>query len=122
MFAGIVVLLACQAVGEGLAAVLGVPVPGPVLGMTLLALVLASLRSVPHGLAEIADGLLGAMPLFFIPAGVGVLVLSETLRAAWLPIVVALLASTVLALAATAAVMKVALRLLATRAARKDEA
>ncbi len=118
MFAGIAVLLACQALGEGIAAALRLPVPGPVLGMALLAVVLASARRVPPGLAEVADALLKAMPLFFIPAGVGVLVLSETFRTAWLPITVALLASTVLAIVATACVMMLGLRLLAARARR----
>ena len=46
------------------------------------------------------------MPLFFIPAGVGILTLSETFRAAWLPIVVALVGSTAIAMAVTALVMK----------------
>jgi holin-like protein len=112
MFAGIAVLLACQAVGEWLAAVLHIAVPGPVLGMALLATVLASAGRMPAGLAQVADALLKAMPLFFIPAGVGVLVLSETLRSAWLPITVALLVSTLLAIMATALVMKAALGLL----------
>jgi holin-like protein len=115
MFAGIAVLLACQAVGEILATGLHVPIPGPVLGMALLAAALAAARRIPTGLAQVADGLLKAMPLFFIPAGVGVLVLSSTLQSAWLPITVALLASTVLAIAVTALVMIGAQRLLARR-------
>lgn len=115
MFAGVAILLACQALGEYLAALSHIPVPGPVLGMALLALALAGMRRIPLGLAQVADGLLKAMPLFFIPAGVGVLVLSETLQSAWLPITVALLASTVLAIAVTALVMMASRRLLAAR-------
>jgi len=120
MFAGIAVLLACQAVGEYLASALRVPIPGPVLGMALLAAVLAAARRIPLGLAQVADGLLKAMPLFFIPAGVGVLVLSSTLQSAWLPITVALLASTVLAIAVTALVMMATQRLLARRGSEKS--
>lgn len=116
MLVGIVILLACQAVGEGLATGLGLPLPGPVLGMALLAVALAALRRVPEGVALVSDGLLRAMPLFFIPAGVGVLLLSDTLRAAWLPVTVALVVSTLLAIAATALVMKLALRWIASRA------
>jgi len=115
MFAGIAILLACQAVGQWLAAALHIAVPGPVLGMALLAAVLAVARRIPAGLAQVADGLLKAMPLFFIPAGVGVLVLSDTLRDAWLPITVALLVSTLLAIMATALVMRMALRMVARR-------
>src|SRR5512140_593139 len=115
MFVGIAMLLACQASGELLATALQIPLPGPVLGMALLAATLAGARRMPIGLAPTADALLKAMPLFFIPAGVGVLTLSETLRTAWLPITVALLGSTVLALLVTALCMKGTMRLLARR-------
>lgn len=122
MLVGIVLLLACQAVGEWLAAALRIPVPGSVLGMALLAVALASARRVPHGLARVADGLLKAMPLFFIPAGVGVLTLASTLADAWLPITMALVVSTLLAVVATALVMKGVQRMLATRGQHKKGA
>jgi holin-like protein len=115
MFAGIAVLLGCQVLGELLSAALRIPVPGPVLGMASLALALACARRVPQGLAQVSDGLLKAMPLFFIPAGVGVLTMAGTLRKAWLPITVALIASTLLAIAVTALVMKGIRRLLSLR-------
>jgi holin-like protein len=119
MFAGIAILLACQVVGEWLTGALHLAVPGPVLGMALLAAVLGGARRVPDGLAQVADSLLKAMPLFFIPAGVGVMVLSDTLRSAWLPITVALVASTLLAILATALVMRATLALLSRRS-RKE--
>jgi holin-like protein len=87
-----------------------VPLPGPVLGMALLAVILAAFKRIPDGLATTSDALLKAMPLFFIPAGVGILTLSETFRAAWLPIVVALVGSTAIAMAVTALVMKAVLK------------
>ena len=86
------------------------------MGMALLAIALAAARRVPDGLTLVADVLLRSMPLFFIPAGVGVLALSDTFRAAWLPITVALFVSTLLAIAVTALVMKVGLRVLTSRA------
>jgi holin-like protein len=117
MLVGAAILLACQEGGGWLATRLAWPLPGPVLGMMLLAVVLTLLGRTPQGLSEVASWLLKAMPLFFIPAGVGILLLSETLRAAWLPITAALLASTLIALATTATVMKgLARRLARTRA------
>ena len=80
MFAGLAVLLACQAAGEFFAASLHVPLPGPVLGMALLAVVLAAARRLPVGLAQTSGVLLKAMPLFFIPAGVGVMTLKTDQR------------------------------------------
>lgn len=102
MLGAIALVLLCQLAGELTAGGLALPVPGPVLGMALLAVVLATLRRIPPAVDAVADGLLRAMPLFFIPAGVGVLALSDTFRRSWLPIVVALVGSTVFALAVTA--------------------
>jgi holin-like protein len=109
---GAAILLACQLGGEWLSKRLQLPLPGPVLGMAALATVLATSGRTPHGLSQVATWLLTAMPLFFIPAGVGIVLLSETLRAAWLPITAALVGSTLIALATTAIVMKMLARLL----------
>jgi putative effector of murein hydrolase LrgA (UPF0299 family) len=109
---GAAILLACQLGGEWLSKRLQLPLPGPVLGMAALAAVLATSGRTPHGLGQVATWLLTAMPLFFVPAGVGIVLLSETLRAAWLPITAALVGSTLIALATTAIVMKMLARLL----------
>ncbi len=115
MVFGLALLLLAQLLGTLLASWLGLPIPGPVLGMALLALGLLLAKRVPHGLKTAAGGLLKHMPLFFIPAGVGVIVLQDQLRAAWLPLVAAIIGSTLLALAVTALVMKGLARLLDRR-------
>ena len=112
MLIGAAILLACQGGGDWLASRLSLPLPGPVLGMAVLTVALAIWGRTPQGLGKVATWLLGAMPLFFIPAGVGILLLSDTLREAWLPITAALLGSTLVALATTAIVMKRLARLL----------
>lgn len=97
------------------------PLPGPVLGMLALTLALLLHRAwqgrqgidhppVPPALARLADGLIGVMGLMFVPAGVGVIAQLDLLRQQWLPIVAALLASTLLSLLATAALMQWLLR------------
>jgi holin-like protein len=116
MFASITVLLACQIAGEWLAQALGLAIPGPVLGMALLATALAVARRVPHTLGRVSDELLKAMPLFFVPAGVGVLTLADTLESTWPAVVVALLTSTIVAIAITGLAMRGVQRLLAPRA------
>ena len=117
LLAGVAILLLCLMGGEWMAKACSLPLPGPVLGMAILTMSLAIMRRItgrtPHGLNQVATLLLKAMPLFFIPAGVGVVVLSETFRASWLPISVALFGSTLVALATTAIVMKALARLLA---------
>jgi holin-like protein len=120
VLAGAAILLACLMGGDWGAKWSNLPLPGPVLGMAGLTVLLAFLGRTPHGLNKVATLLLTAMPLFFIPAGVGVILLSETLRTAWLPISVALLGSTLIALATTALAMKAVARLIANARSKKS--
>lgn len=81
MINGLLLLFACQLVGEIAARGLSLPVPGPVLGLLLLvAGLIAWNRARPFddaalqasGLGRVAAGLLGSLALLFVPAGVGV--------------------------------------------------
>ncbi len=98
-------ILVCQLAGELLVAGLGLPVPGPVIGMALLFLGLAVRGGVPDGLAAVADGLLRHLALLFVPAGVGVMLHAGLLGRDWLAISITLVASTALTVAVTGAVM-----------------
>ena len=102
-----------QLVGEVTINVLHLPIPGPVLGMTLLFLTLVCAGRVSISLDTTADFLLDHLSLLFIPAGVGVMVHFERLSAEWLPITVALILSTLITVSGTAAIMAIANRLLA---------
>ncbi len=82
MVIAIATLLLCQLAGEALARGLGVSVPGPVLGATLLlALLFLRDKAKPVLPREINDGsldnaanmLLANLSLLFVPAGVGVI-------------------------------------------------
>jgi len=65
-------LLGFQLAGELLSRSLGLPIPGPVIGMALIfALFLASPR-VANAILPTAQGLLGHLSLLFVPAGVGI--------------------------------------------------
>ena len=101
------VLLLFQMLGTVLQSLLRIPIPGPVLGMALLAAWLLLRRGEPPAaLRQTSNGLLAWLGLLFVPAGVGVFAYLPLLRASWLPIVVALVGSSLLTLAATALVMK----------------
>ena len=82
MLGAITLLLVYQLLGEVAVQFLGLPVPGPVVGMLLL----------------------------FVPAGVGVMLHFKRLGAEWLPIAVALVASTEICIGVTALVMQWLLR------------
>jgi holin-like protein len=116
MIEALATLLVFQTIGEVLSFLLRLPVPGPVIGMALL---VAWLRLRPGAYAKLRDaslGLLRHLSLLFVPAGVGVMLHSTRLAAEWLPIVVALVASTALTIAITALVTEWTRRWLARRA------
>ena len=95
-------LLVFQCAGEALVRLAGMPIPGPVAGMALLFAALLLRGKAPGALAAAAGGLGQHLSLLFVPAGVGVMMYVAQVTAEWLPIVAALLVSTVLAIAATA--------------------
>lgn len=105
------ILLAAQLAGEALHRALHLPLPGPVLGMALLAAILLLRKREPDAaLVQTSNSLLRWLGLLFIPAGAGVVANLDLLRSAWLPITVALLLSTAFTVAATALVMQWLLR------------
>lgn len=106
MLPSITILLLCQLAGEVVARLFKLPVPGPVVGMMLLFAGLVIRRGIPDNLEKTGTTLLSHLSLLFIPAGVGVTVHLKLLADEWLPIVVALLASTVITLAVTGLVMQ----------------
>ncbi len=96
-----------QLAGTGVERWLKIPVPGPVIGMILLAGWMLVRGAGKHQDVEVtANGLLGWLPLLFVPAGVGVVTEFALLRSAWLPISVGLVGSTLLTLVVTVAVME----------------
>lgn len=102
MLAALTLLLVFQTIGEVLARMLALPVPGPVIGMAMLFAWLAIRRGPSVELRNTATQLLSHLSLLFIPAGVGVMLHFERLRSEWLPISVALIVSTVATIAVSA--------------------
>jgi holin-like protein len=95
-------ILLCQLAGEVLSRGLGLPVPGPVLGMALLFGFLRLQGGPDPELEQTGGALLRHLPILFVPAGVGVMLILPVLQGEWLPIVVATVASTGIAIAVTA--------------------
>lgn len=101
----ITLLLLCQLVGEVLARLLSLPLPGPVIGMLILFVGLLLRGGVPTELQATASGLLQHLSLLFVPAGVGVVTHIALVAEEWLPITVALVVSAVATIAVTALLM-----------------
>lgn len=106
MLHALLAILACQLIGETLARVLasglGAGLPGPVLGMVLmLGLMRASARFAAL-IRPVAQGILAHLSLLFVPAGVGVVGHLATLGSQTAAILLAVVGSTILAIAAGA--------------------
>ncbi len=101
MLSSITILLVCQLVGEVLARLAKLPVPGPVVGMVLLFVVLVVKGGVPDKLETLAGGLLRHLSLLFVPAGVGVTIHLGLIAEEWLPIAASLVIGTAITIAVT---------------------
>jgi holin-like protein len=102
MIHALIAILFCQLAGEAAARSLGLPVPGPVLGMVLMLAGLAASARLRDLIRPVAQGLLAHLSLLFVPAGVGVIGHLDRLGGQGAGLILALIASTVLAIAAGA--------------------
>ncbi|MDK9703622.1 MAG: CidA/LrgA family protein [Sulfuritalea sp.] len=106
MLNAVTLLLLFQLAGEAIALFFKLPVPGPVIGMALLFAALARRGGPSPELRETAQNLLQHFSLLFVPAGVGVTLHFQRMADEWLPILVALVASTFITIAVSALVLR----------------
>lgn len=102
MLNALTLLLLLQLLGEALVVTLGLPVPGPVLGMALMLVLLGLRPTLLDLLKPTTTGLLQHLSLMFVPAGVGVMVHLQRLGDEALAIGVALVVSTLVGMASAA--------------------
>ncbi len=110
MIRTIALLLLCQLAGETISRGIGLPVPGPVLGLVLLFLAL-QISARCYGpsadtvddteIGQTANGLLQGLALLFVPAGAGVVQHLGLLGEHGLALLLALVGSTVITLLVT---------------------
>lgn len=103
---GFCLLILCQLLGEAMvqllrAVVPGLIFPGPVAGLILLLLLLPQLRRGRKSVIGAAQSLLGVLTLLFVPAAVGIIEHGELLKQWGLPLLVAVIVSTLLTLLVT---------------------
>jgi len=122
MIASLSLILLCQLAGEVIMRGIGLPVPGPVIGLMFLLLLLLArdrfvfLRRGPlqeDGVESASRGLLANLSLLFVPAGVGVVQKLDLLAERGIAIILVLAVSVVVTLLVTVATFVVASRLLA---------
>jgi|TARA_R110000851_G_scaffold332391_1_gene508472 putative effector of murein hydrolase LrgA (UPF0299 family) len=96
-------LLVMQLAGEWIVRVVGLPVPGALVGLLLLFVTLLLMGRLPAGLRQTADHVLPHLMFLFIPAVAGVTLHFERLQQEWLPFVLACTLGTAITVAVTAA-------------------
>lgn len=96
---GIVISIAF--LGEFLSNMFNLPVPGNVLGMIILLCLLLFKVVKIEMIDDISSFLLGYLPFFFIPAGVGLISNLDLLRDKWLTILLICTLSTIITMIVT---------------------
>jgi len=96
---GFFIILGLLAIGNLISISINGLVPGSVLGMMLMFAGLQTRVIKPEWVAATANLLTGNMALFFIPAGVGIMVAFDVLAKSWHEIVFISLVSTVCVIA-----------------------
>ncbi|MDB5747799.1 MAG: CidA/LrgA family protein [Massilia sp.] len=106
MLPAFAILLLFQCLGEGIVFLLGWPIPGPVVGMTLLFAALLAWPALQTRIEAAASELLRHLSLLFVPAGVGIIAAAGSGSGHWLAILASLAVSTLLTLAVTALILR----------------
>jgi holin-like protein len=121
MIASLSLILLCQLAGEAFVRGLGLPMPGPVIGLMLLLLLLllrdhhAIIARGPlqgDGVESTSRGLLANLSLLFVPAGVGVVQKLDLIVNHGIAFLGVLVISVLITLVVTVATFLVASRLL----------
>jgi putative effector of murein hydrolase LrgA (UPF0299 family) len=122
MIASLSLILLCQLAGEVFVHGLGLPMPGPVVGLLLLLVLLLArdrlkvLARGPlqqDGVENASRGLLAHLSLLFVPAGVGVVQKLDLIAEHGIAIIMVLAVSVVVTLLMTVATFLLASRLMA---------
>ncbi len=111
MLHAIAALFILQLIGEVLVQWLGLPVPGPLVGMLLLLAALIAYGRVPEALRDTTSGLLQHLMLLFIPAVTGVMMHFGRVSQEWLPFLAAGVGGAAITLVVTAFTLRWMLRI-----------
>lgn len=95
------IIFGCLALGELLALIPGLSIPGSILGMLILTLLLDRKVVNPNTIKPVCRFLISNMAFFFIPPGVALMLYFDLIAAQWLPITVATVVSILIVLLVT---------------------
>jgi holin-like protein len=105
MIGAICLILCCYLLGEVIVIALYLPISGAIAGFILMLFGLLIHGGIPENLEKVAGVFTANLSLFFVPAGVGVIVHMGLIGNDWLLISIALLFSTMAAIAVNGLLM-----------------
>ena len=107
MIHALCLLIGLQLAGTAFAGVLGLPVPGPVIGLLVLLVWLLAGGRCSAGLEAAAEGFIRYLPLLFVPAAVGLVQYLDVLSEQGLVLLLVVVLSTLAGLLVTALVFTI---------------
>lgn len=96
IFREIIIIFGLYFIGEVLSKSLSLPLPGSLVGMIVLFLLLNFRIIHLKHISAVSDFLLGHLPFFFIPAGVGLISSFMKIKDIWIPILLICAITTIL--------------------------
>ncbi len=106
----VAILFVMQLLGDALVRLLGISLPGPLLGLLLLFVALLVHGKVPKGLRDTSGHVLQHLMLLFIPAVAGIMLHVDRIASEWLPFLLACVLGAALTLVVTALTFRFMLR------------
>ena len=101
IFKQLAIIIGCLAVGELIVWLTRVPVPSSILGMLLLTALLQMKVVKIEWVESLSNFLISNMGFFFVPPGVALMLYFDIIEAEFWPIVISVVASTVIVLVMT---------------------
>lgn len=95
------IIFGCLFIGELIALIPGVSIPGSILGMIILTILLDRKVVNPNSIASVCRFLIKNMAFFFVPPGVALMLYFDIIAAEWMPITVATIISIFLVIVVT---------------------
>lgn len=111
MIRAVAILLMFQLGGEVVARGLGLPVPGPVIGLVAMFLTLTAVPGLRPRVEETAGTILKHLSLLFVPAGVGIVAHLDTFGRQGIALLTAVTISTAVAILAAVYAFRLVSRL-----------
>lgn len=94
------------AIGEFIKYLFNIPIAGNIIGMILIFIALKTKILDLETVKPASDKLVQYMVLFFVPYGVGLMVYLDVIKMHWVPILIAIIISTILTLYVTAIIQQ----------------